>query len=197
MSIKIGITGGIGSGKTVISKLLATMGIPVYLSDIESKRITVKNLHIRSELISLLGREIYVNGELNKPLLANYLFSNADHARTINNIIHPQVKIDFRNWAISFSSYPIVAMESAILIESGFANEVDKIIMVYSPLEVRIKRTIERDSTNKEAVMQRIQHQMNDEKKINMADYIIMNDNDAPLIPQVAGIVEKLTQDIH
>lgn len=191
--IKIGITGGIGSGKTVVSQLLNIMEIPVYISDIEAKRLTVSDPYIRDQLISLLGKEVYLDtNELNKPLLANYLFSNPNHAQIINGIIHPRVKEDFRDWTISLSSSPIVAMESAILIEAGFANEVDKIVMVYAPYDVRVKRTVKRDSASKEAVIQRIKAQMDDEEKKKTANYIIVNDGITPLIPQVIKLVESL-----
>lgn len=186
---KIGITGGIGSGKSVVSELLTIMNIPVYISDTEAKRLTTTDPVIRRELIALLGENVYVNGEINKPLLAGYLFSDAEHAKVINSIIHPRVKEDFRQWAKKHSTHPVVAMESAILIEAGFTDEVDKLIMVYAPLEVRIQRTISRDSSNKEAVQQRINQQMNDEEKKKYADFIILNDGDTAVMPQVENIL--------
>ncbi|NDV57099.1 dephospho-CoA kinase [Bacteroides sp. 519] len=192
MSIKLGITGGIGSGKTIVSKLLNNMGVPVYISDIEAKRLTVSDANIRSQLTSLLGKDIYINNELNKPLLANYLFGNREHAHIINGIIHPQVKEDFRHWAKRLSAHPVIAMEAAILIEAGFANEVDKIVMVYAPLDIRVERAMKRDSANKEAVIQRIKSQMDDEEKRKMADYVIVNDNKTPLIPQILNLLKTL-----
>ncbi|NDW13806.1 dephospho-CoA kinase [Bacteroides sp. 214] len=190
--IKIGITGGIGSGKSVVSQLLQTMGIPVYISDTASKQLTTTDPYIREQLTQLLGEEIYQKGELNKPLLASYLFESEEHMRIINQIIHPRVKEDFRKWTTQQSANSIVAMESAILIEAGFRNEVDCIVMVYSSLEIRIERAMQRDNTTRELIAQRIEKQMDDELKKTHADYIIYNDETHPLIPQVTSFIEKL-----
>jgi dephospho-CoA kinase len=192
MTVKIGITGGMGSGKSVVSRLLGLMGIPVYISDVESKRLTVSNPCIRKKLTALLGEKVYQNGELNKPLLASYLFENEKQAETINRIIHPQVKIDFREWVKSHSRYPILAMESAILIESGFADEVDVTVMVYAPLNIRLERTVKRDASSRESILKRIQSQMGDEEKKNFADYIILNDDVTPLIPQIESLLVNI-----
>lgn len=194
MAIKIGITGGIGSGKSVVSRLLEVMGIPVYIADVESKRLTNTDLFIREELVALLGEKVYENGVLNKPLLASYLFGHPDHAARVNAIIHPRVKEDFRRWVQKRNNLPWVGMESAILIESGFASEVDVIVMVYAPLEVRIQRAIRRDSTTRELVMKRIQSQMSDEEKREQACFVIVNDDETPLIPQVLKLISVLSE---
>lgn len=194
MIIKIGITGGIGSGKSVVSRLLEIMEIPVYIADTESKRLTNTDPCIRKELSALLGEQVYVGAELNKPLLAAYLFGNANHAAKINGIIHPRVKKDFRRWAEERNGLPWVGMESAILIESGFAAEVDVVVMVYAPLETRIERAMRRDSTTRELVMKRIRSQMSDEEKREQADFVIVNDDDTPLIPQVMELISWLSK---
>lgn len=196
MAIKIGITGGIGSGKSVVSRLLELMGIPVYISDVESKRLTATDPFIRRELCALFGQELYRDGELNKPLLASYLFGRPDNGQKINGIIHPRVKDHFRDWVFGHSDCPIVAMESAILIESGFSGEVDFIVMVYAPLEVRIERAIRRDCSSKELIMKRIESQMSDEEKREQADFVILNDGITPLIPQVSSLVETIRREI-
>ncbi|WP_291529516.1 dephospho-CoA kinase [Bacteroides sp. UBA939] len=193
MTIKVGITGGIGSGKSVVSRLLGTMGIPVYISDKESKRLTVADTFIRCELIALLGEEVYVRGELNKSLLASYIFDNPEHIHTVNAIIHPRVRDDFRRWVERHASYPVVGMESAILIESGFAGEVDAVIMVYAPEELRIARAIQRDKSSRELVERRIRSQMSDEEKRTHADFVIINDGESPLIPQVLKIIASIS----
>ena len=143
MAIRIGLTGGIGSGKSVVSRLLEVMGIPVYISDIETRRLMVADESIRRGLTSLLGENVYIGESLNKPLLASYLFGSAEHAAQVNAIVHPRVKDDFRS---ARSTCPWVGMESAILLEAGFRGEVDKVVMVYAPLEVRIQRAVSRDS---------------------------------------------------
>lgn len=196
MVIRVGITGGIGSGKSVVSRLLEVMGIPVYIADVESKNLTNTDPFIRKELCALLGEEVFEGGRLNKELLASYLFGHPDHARQINRIIHPQVKDDFRRWIAGRSLSPIVGMESAILIESGFAAEVDVVVMVYAPLELRIQRAIRRDSSSYELVMKRIQSQMNDEEKRKQAGFVIVNDGETPLIPQVLELVSLLSENI-
>lgn len=197
MTIRIGITGGIGSGKSVVSRLLEVMGIPVYISDVESKQLTATDPVIRAELCSLVGEEVFDGSGLNKPLLASYLFSSPEHAQQVNNIIHPRVKEDFCRWTRENTNGEMVGMESAILIESGFANEVDVIVMVYAPLEVRIKRAMQRDSSSREQIVSRIQSQMCDEEKRKQAAHVIINDDDTPLIPQVLELISFLSKNIH
>lgn len=197
MAIKIGITGGIGSGKSVVSRLLGVMNIPIYISDEEAKSLTVAHPLIRQELGALLGDEIYQGGELNKPLLASYLFGHPDHARVVNGIIHPRVKEHFRSWASAHKGYSIIGMESAILYESGFAGEVDVVVMVYAPLEIRIARAMKRDGVSRELVTKRIDSQMSDEVKRSQADFTIVNDGERPLIPQVLELISFLSKNIH
>lgn len=195
MAIKIGLTGGIGSGKSVVSHLLKTMGIPVYIADDESKRITSTDAFIKQQLINLLGDEVYINGVLNKNLLAAYIFSDAEHANIVNEIIHPRVKEDFVKWVDKNSKYPVVAIESAILIEAGFTDEVDIVAMVYAPMDLRLQRLALRDSSSsKEQILKRIQSQMDDEKKKALADFVIVNDEQIPVIPQVIELVKSSLQ---
>nr|WP_320037969.1 dephospho-CoA kinase [uncultured Bacteroides sp.] len=195
MAIKIGLTGGIGSGKSVVSHLLKTMGIPVYIADDESKRITSTDTLIKQQLINLLGEEVYINGVLNKNLLAVYIFSDAEHAKIVNEIIHPRVKEDFVKWAAKNSKCPVVAIESAILIEAGFTDEVDIIAMVYAPMDLRLQRLALRDSSSsKEQILKRIQSQMDDEKKRTLVDFVIVNDEQIPIIPQVIELVKSSLQ---
>lgn len=197
MAIKIGITGGIGSGKSVVSRLLAIMGVPVYISDIEAKRITQTDKVIRQGLCDLVGQEVFQSGELNRPLLASYMFGHPEHVKGVNGIIHPRVKDDFRQWASRLESKPLVGMESAILVEAGFRDEVDFLVMVYAPLEVRVERAIKRDCSSRELVMRRIETQMSDETKRNHADFVIVNDDETPLIPQVLELISLLSKNNH
>lgn len=189
MAIKIGVTGGIGSGKSVVSHLLDAMGVPMYISDIETKKLMQSDEEIRRSLIALLGEEVYVGERLNKTMLAAYLFASDQHAREINAIVHPRVKADFRRWVQEHDHYPIVGIESAILIEAGFAAEVDKVVMVYAPREVRVARAIERDCSSREQIEQRIRSQMDDEVKREYADFVIVNDGEEALIPQVQELL--------
>lgn len=194
MAIRIGITGGIGSGKSVVSKILSLLDIPIYLSDDEAKRLTATDEAIRRELTDLLGDELYQGGMLNKQMLANFLFASAENAEKINAIIHPQVKQDFRRWCTCHSASQFVAMESAILFESGFDSEVDVVVMVYAPQEVRIQRAMMRDAASRTQIEQRIKRQMGDETKRSKAHYVLINDDKTALIPQVLQLLVSLSQ---
>lgn len=194
MAIKIGITGGIGSGKSVVSKVLEIMGVPVYISDIESKRITNTDEVIRRELSALVGDAVFVDGELNRPLLASYLFESTENAEKVNTIIHPRVKEDFSRWIDSHAADELVGMESAILIESGFKDVVDYVVMVYAPWEVRVERAMQRDSACREQIVKRINAQMDDEDKRKQSDFVIFNDGETPLIPQVLELISLLSK---
>ena len=178
MTLKMGITGGIGSGKSVVSRLLEVMGIPVYISDTETKQLMVTDACIRNELVSLLGEEVYAGGVLNKSLLASYLFGDPEHAGQVNGIVHPRVKEDFRRWAEKRSAFPIVGIESAILIEAGFAGEVDVVVTVYAPEEVRVRRAMKRDASSRELIERRIRSQMSDDEKRRLAESVIVNDGE-------------------
>ncbi|MBQ8502640.1 MAG: dephospho-CoA kinase [Bacteroides sp.] len=194
MPIKIGITGGIGSGKSVVARLLTVMGIPVYISDTETKQLMQTDAVIRRSLINLLGKEAYKDGQLNKPLLASYLFGSPRQAARMNAIIHPRVKEDFRNWVGMRGEKWAVGIESAILIEAGFASEVDVVMMVYAPREVRIERAMSRDCASRLQIERRIDSQMDDEEKRRKADVVIVNDGETPLIPQLLSFISLLTK---
>ena len=168
-------------------------GIPVYNTDSEAKRLMLSDEGIRRRLTALLGKEVYKSdGTLNKPLLANYLFADSCHAGQINAIVHPQVKADFLKWADLQTGCEIVALESAILFESGFDNIVDKVVMVYAPVELRIRRVMLRDSTTEEKIRQRIVAQMDDKAKQDRSDFIIFNDGSRPLNLQLDDLQETL-----
>ncbi len=193
MSIRMGITGGIGSGKSIVSRLLRIMGIPVYLTDDEAKRLTSENENIRHQLIQLVGAQVYdAQNRLNRRALADYLFANEQHAQQINAIIHPCVKQDFQNWCANHRQHPIVAVESAILLEAGFENVTDHIVMVYAPTELRLKRAMHRDHANEGQIRKRMEQQMSDEEKCHRAHSIIYNDENSPLIPQVRKLLMSL-----
>lgn len=192
--IKIGVTGGIGSGKSFLSSMLKERGIPVFDSDTEAKKLMLTDVFIISSLKSLLGEDVYTGGKLNKPLLASYIFSSADNAAKINSIVHPRVKKAFLSWADErFSGGDrVVAIESAILFESGFSDVVDKIVTVVAPIDVRVSRVMSRDSTTRDKVMERINSQMGDDEKISKSDFIIENDGRNPLNEQIDVMLSVL-----
>lgn len=192
--IKIGITGGIGSGKSVVASLLNLYGIPVYVADTESKILTVTSPVIKEKLIALFGKDLYTEEGLDKKLLASHIFGNPECLKQVNEIIHPEVNRHFSEWTKSLSS-EICAIESAILFESGFNNIVDKSLMVYAPQELRIRRALQRDNVSREEVTSRINNQLSDETKKDWSDYVIQNDDKQALLPQVEKFLAALRKD--
>lgn len=190
--ISIAITGGIGSGKSYVSALLQKQGIPIYNADDEAKRLMLGDEGIREGLIDLLGDEVYTDGNLNKPLLASYLFADAGNAARINSIVHPRVKADFRSWLKAHQESEIAALECAILYESGFEDTVDFVVMVYAPEELRVERAMRRDNATEQQIRARIAAQMNDEEKCRRADYVVFNDGSIPLERQLADLIAQL-----
>ena len=191
--IKIGITGGIGSGKSTVARLFALLGVPVYIADDESKRLTATSPLIRQQLTALFGHDLYMAEGLNKKRLAELIFGNAEHLHAVNAIIHPVVKQDFLAWT-KRQRTPLCAIESAILFEAGFEYTVDCTLMVYTPLELRIARIGQRDGSQPQEIARRIQSQMDDEEKRTRADHMILNDGQQALIPQVVDFLQKKLQ---
>lgn len=188
--IKLGITGGIGSGKSYVSRLLAKQGIPIYNCDEEAKRLTLCNNSIRLKLIELLGATIYhQNGELNKPFLTDYLFALPENTQRVNSIIHPVVKDDFRQWLKAYSHLSIVGMESAILYESGFHSLVDKVLLIDAPESLCLKRAMQRDGVTQLQIKARMERQYTNEYKRRYADYVINNNEEELLEPQIEKLL--------
>lgn len=193
--IILGITGGIGSGKTTVTNILHLLDIPVYIADIESKRITDTSPTVREKLIKLFGRELYQEDKLNKPLLASLIFGNEENLTKVNAIIHPEVRNDFDECVKKNKDKKVIAIESAIMFESGFYKFVDKKITVYTPLEMRIERAMKRDNTPKDKILSRINSQMPDEEKKELSDFVIVNDNKHSLIGQTISLLDKINYD--
>lgn len=195
--IKLGVTGGIGSGKSVVSQLLELFGIPVFYADKESKRLTSSSPVIKEKLIDMFGDEIYEGGKLNKPLLASHIFNDVNKLQAVNSIIHPEVIKRFENWAEEHKDSRVIAHEAAILFESGLNIFMDKIALVYAPLNVRIDRVMKRDNVTEQKVLERIKNQMSDEDKMILSDYVIYNDEKHSLISQVADLLSDLNYKIE
>ena len=189
----IGITGGIGSGKSYLCRLLQQRGIPVYHCDDEAKRLMTESPTIRQKLSQLIGDDTYINNVLNKTIVAQYLFANSSNAAKVNAIVHPVVKQDFLNWAAQQKS-PIVAQECALLFETGFQDTVDKTIEVYAPHSIRLQRAIQRDHATAEQIEARMAQQMDEEEKRHRADYCIINDGTTDLNAQIDEILEQITK---
>lgn len=186
----IGITGGIGSGKSYVSAILREkFGIPVYDCDKEAKRLTASNEEIRQRLIALVGPEVFDGNKLNKQLLADYLFADVENASRVNAIIHPVVLQDFKRWAEEQHEKPIVALESAILFESGLGEMVDKVLFVDAPEEVRLRRAMLRDTASEAQIRARMKMQRPELHRLQ-ADFII--DNNQTDDSQLHNKLEKL-----
>ena len=170
----IGLTGGIGSGKTAIAKHIESLGIPVYIADVEAKKI-LETQEVIDEVASVFGKDILENGKIDKKKIANLVFQNPEMLKTYNGIVHPEVFLHFQNWAKAHANFPILVKEAAILFESGSYVDCDKIILVTAPKEVRIQRVMKRDGLSKEAIEHRMANQWDDEKKKSMSDYVIEN----------------------
>ena len=189
--IKVGITGGVGSGKSVVSELLRLNGIPVYNSDSEAKRLMHTSANIRRLLTDLFGEEAYVGKSLNRNYIANLVFGNVERLGRLNAIVHPAVRSDFNEWAVNQHS-DIIVVESAILFESGLSSHLDKVIAVTAPLETRIARVVKRDSLSKEQILQRILSQTSEEERLRLSDFVVINDENQLLIPQISAILNDL-----
>ena len=188
---RIGLTGGIGSGKSFVANILENMGFPVYYSDLQSKELTKSNPSIKTGLISLFGEEVYSDNELNTQLVATKIFQNEEMRQKVNELIHPIVRKDFDNWAMNQKS-ALVLNEAAILFETGAYRNFDATILVCAPMELKIQRVMKRENCSKEDVLARMSKQWSDEEKMKLADYTILNDNQFPLLIRLEEIINNI-----
>ena len=188
----IGLTGGIGSGKTTIAKHIQSLGIPVYIADDEAKKILMLPETLNS-LKLVFGNSIFDDRLLNKDKLSNIVFNNPEMLKQLNQIIHPAVKRDFENWLIANKNHPLVVKEVAILFESGSYKDCDAVITIVAPLDSRINRVLERDNTNYEAVLSRINNQWTDEMRIEKSNYVIENEDVNIACAQTENILKTLS----
>lgn len=191
MSKIIGITGGIGSGKSVVSRILQLMGYPVYSSDQRAKEIMVEDPSIISGLKTLFGEAAYTNSNLNRSYIATQLFQDDSKRIAMNNLVHPAVRADFQHW-IENQKSPIVFQESALLFETGNYKSFDGIILVTAPEEVRMQRVKERDQLTDEQVQARFNAQLSEEEKMKLTNHIIYNDGNQLLVPQILDLLKKI-----
>ncbi len=189
--IRLGITGGIGSGKTYVARLLAdNYHVPVYDSDSRARSLMLEP-QLRRQVEELVGPEAYLaDGTLNRSAVAAYLFADAAHAAAIDAVVHPAVKADFRQWAQSQDA-PVVVLESAILVEAGFMDVTDRLIVVEAPQQLRIRRAMARDGASRQQVLARINRQASDEERRAQADLVVTNDG-RPIMPQLRFFMAQL-----
>lgn len=183
---KIGITGGIGSGKTTVCKIFESLGIPVYYADDRAKALMIENIELVNGIKNLLGDESYFeNGALNRQHIANIVFKDKKKLEQLNGLVHPAVAKDGITWQQSQSLVPYTLKEAALLIESGSFQALDYLITVWAPKETRIQRVIKRDGTTREEVEARMDKQMSEFEKLKIAQFVIINDGEKSLVQQV------------
>jgi len=187
----IGLTGGIGTGKTLVAEYFKSLGIPVYIADEEARQLMTSDNIIKA-LSNEFGKEILENGILNREKLAQLVFNNPKKLQKLNSIVHPEVKKHFDNWVEKHKNYPFIVKEAAILFESGSYKYCDTIITVTAPLETRLQRVMKRDKTDRESVLKRIENQWTDEQRIAKSNYVIHNLSVESTKKQVDEILKKL-----
>jgi dephospho-CoA kinase len=179
--IRVGITGGIGSGKSWICQVFARLGIPVYNADTAARLITENDRAIRKELINLLGNDVYTGKSLNRSRMAEIIFNNRELLKKVNHIIHPAVVIDFRNWCNAMAGFPYIVQESAILFESELYRMFDFIVLVTAPEEVRFRRVINRYGMTAEKINSIMKNQL-PEKEISVRSHLVIKNDDKTLV---------------
>lgn len=187
----IGLTGGIGSGKSTVAKVLESMGYPVFYSDYEAKNIMRSDQELQAEIIAHFGERAYENGLLNRAYLAERIFSTPKDKDVLNQLIHPRVRAKFAEFAESSTS-KLVFNEAAILFETGAYSNFDKTLLVTAPEETRITRVMKRDNCSREDVLSRMNNQWSDEQKIPLADYVVKNGDQDAVLDQIEKIVSSL-----
>jgi dephospho-CoA kinase len=186
---RVGLSGGIGSGKSYVAEILEKMGFPVYYSDARAKALTDTHPHIKSELIKRFGSTIYEDGVLNRKALASLIFDSDADRLFVNNLIHPIVRADFDAWCAKQDS-PLVFNEAAILFETGAYRQFDATVLVIAPFETRIQRIMQRDHCTREQAEARIKSQWSDEQKTPLANAIVSNNGHEAVLIQVEHLIE-------
>ncbi len=171
----VGLTGGIGSGKTTVSNMLKDLGVPVYIADLEAKKLMNTSKVIKRKLIDLFGSRAYDNNELNKAFIASKIFNDNTYLEKMNNIVHPKVAVHFKQWLLKQTSKYIVK-EAAIIFEHNMQSQYDYIITVIANEEERISRILKRENTTKDKILSIMRHQLSDDEKVKMSDFVIVND---------------------
>jgi dephospho-CoA kinase len=188
--LKVGLTGGIGSGKTTVAKIFEVLGIPVFYADDAAKAIMYSDVELRAEIIRQFGKEAYDDGILNRKWLAGIVFNDPAKLALLNSLTHPITIRIAAEWMLRQKS-PYVIKEAALLFESGAHKDLDLVIGVSAPLELRIKRAMDRDRLTEEEIMKRINRQMDEGLKLKKCDFIVVNDEVEMIIPQVLELHEK------
>lgn len=192
--VRLAVTGTIGSGKSVVARMLEVMGVPVYDCDSRAKSLMVNNPLIVKELKRMFGAECYdVNGALDRKYLASRIFVDESNVRRVNALVHPVVKEDFVRWS-AMQNTPLVAVETALLYESGMIDVVDKVLAVWTDAETAVRRTMQRSGMSRSQVFSRMQKQIGVDELLLLSDFSIRNDGDNPVLPAVISLLEELSR---
>jgi dephospho-CoA kinase len=189
--LKIGLTGGIGSGKSTVAKVFEVLGIPVYKADDEAKRLMATNSDLIAKIKAHFTNDAYINGQLNKPFISSVVFNNKEKLNLLNSLVHPFTIEDGKRW-MSQQQTPYAIKEAALIFESGSQGEFDLIIGVYAPMALRIHRAMQRDQADKEKIQERMQNQIKEEIKMKLCDEVLINNEQTLLLPQIIALHEKL-----
>ncbi len=191
-TVRLAITGGIGSGKSVVSHIMQIMGVPVYDCDRRAKELMHSSATLVREIKRMFGEESYTDeGVLDRNFIASRIFTDSGNIERMNALVHPAVIEDFKQWAEA-QNKPLVAVESAVLYESGLIEQVDKVLLVWADKETAIERTVKRSGLSRAQVLNRMDNQMTSDELLLLSDYSIYNDKETPLLPQVVEILSEL-----
>lgn len=195
MTLIVGITGGIGSGKSTVCRIFQLLGVPVFEADAVAKNLYNSNPEIKSGLIRLFGKDIYTtNDQLDRKKLASIIFTNEIHLAQVNELVHPVVRKEFKSWLKLYKNAPYIIHEAAILFESGFYKLMDYTLLVTAPEKQRVARVVARDGVSEQMVRERMQKQWSEEKKQLLASKILVNDNKNLMIPEIIQIDKNLKE---
>ena len=191
MVLRVGLTGGIGSGKSTVAQIFEVLGIPVYYADIAAKKIMNEDEGLRSAITKIFGEQAYTNDILDRKYISSIVFSDPAKLQQLNSLVHPATKKDGETWMQKQTS-PYAIHEAALIFEAKVSDRLDHVIGVSSPIELRIKRAIERDKVSREEVLKRMDQQLDEELKMSKCDFVLINDEQQLLIPQVLELHKKL-----
>ncbi|RPH32875.1 MAG: dephospho-CoA kinase [Bacteroidales bacterium] len=193
--INLGVTGGIGSGKSMVCSIISAMGYPVYNADLEARQLVDSDPDLILSIKELFGEDIYTKNQLDRKRVAEVVFSNQNMLEGLNAIVHPAVTKHYKTWVDSHKTRGLIVKEAAILFESGANIGLEKIVVVTAPLEVRIQRVVKRDGLSEESAMKRMNNQLPQDELVKRGDYIIENDGVKLILPQVVRVINNLVKD--
>lgn len=191
--LRLGVTGGIGSGKSTVCKIFESLGVPVYYADQRSKDLVANKPEIKSAIIRHFGEEAFKDGIYNRPYMANIVFNDQSKLELLSSIIHPFVLKDWEAYCLQYTHLPYVVKEAAIMLETESKNSIDKVTLVYAPKELRLERVMQRDRSDRASIESRMEKQMPEEEKLKLADFVIYNDGRHSLIEQVLKLHHQLS----